>query len=1065
MHQAGNAGQSRLIVDRLSPDLTQELWRLIKAEQRDDVLAPVTVVTPTRYAGLALRQELGRAGFANVRFMPVAVLSELLGAAALEQQGRKPLTGVLENLAVRRVLAQTDGPLRDVSEHPSTQSSVRAAFRQLRNTDATLRSALAARGGISGEMARLYGDFREITAGEWYDAEDLAEAAAATVDAGASPGLNDLGLIIFHLPHGLSPGEVRLMQSLAARHRCAIILGTTGDAVADVSTLDLAARLHGEIASPIAPASGESETPLHAGSAQLHVAPTAHDELRWVIRQIMREVNESGTPLHRMAILYRMADPYASLIRDELRMAGIPMAGPDRETLAGTGVGRTLSGLLELCGSEFPRSDVMGWLSSCPVRNPVAENPAGATASFSPSRWDVITRKAGIVSGQRQWRDRLDAHAQRLIADAERRETDGETSASRARGMRSEAAAARDIQAFIDKLAQDLDPPDDGSHWREFAHWAKELLDSYLAADISAADGDAAERIRRLLDEFAAADSVSAGATLTTFRQMVSEMMQTPFGHLGPTGQGVFVSSFAGAAGMTFDAVWLVGMIEGAVPPAPRRDPLLTAPDWRASGGQDRRRIRIAEERYEYLAAVASASRRTLTYPAADAASQRPAYPSRWFLEQASALAGGPVRSGDLAGLHDRDWFTADASPLQALANADEIALADGADFRRKRLLEWRRDGRAIPNHPYAQREPMARACRLSRQRSLRRLTEYDGNLSRFKEFDGFSIRSDGAPISPTALETWAACPYRYFLGHVLRINAVDTPEEIFSISALDRGTLGHEILERFIRESRHGGYLPASGQPWGPADHQRLMRIAARRFQEAETHGVTGKRLLWDMVKTEILSDLETFLEADALLREASETADVRVETRFGFAGDSTEVIDPNTGIRFRGMIDRMDISGDGKAVLVVDYKTGRADPYQGLDDDPIDQGRRLQLGVYSLAARALFPDADSVSAAYWFSTNRGRFQFAPSAYFNMADEAVAERFREGVASIVDGINSGLFPANPGPPARYGPSNCQYCDFDAICPTRRADLWERKKFDPVLSGYLELAEPEGEGD
>ncbi len=1065
MHQAGNAGQPRLIVDCLSPELTRELWRLIKEEQRDDVLAPVTVVTPTRYAGLALRQELGRAGFANVRFMPVAVLSELLGAAALEQQGRKPLTGVLENLAVRRALAQTDGPLRDVSEHPSTQSSVRAAFRQLRSADEALRSALASRGGIAGEMARLYDDFRRLTAGEWYDAEDLAEAAAATVTAGAAPGLDDLGLVIFHLPHGLSPGEVKLMQSLAAHHRCTVILGTTGDAVADESTQDLAARLRRQIGSPVTAASAESETPLHAGSARLHVAPTAHDELRWVIRQIMREVNERGTPLHRMAILYRMADPYGSLIRDELRMAGIPMAGPDRETLAGTGVGRTLTGLLDLCGGQFPRSEVMAWLSSCPVRNPAAENPVDAAASFSPSRWDVVTRKAGIVSGRRQWRNRLDAHAQRLIADADRRETDGETSASRARGMRSEAVVAQNIRAFMDQLVEALVPPDDGSSWKVFADWAKDLLNRYLSTDTNGSDDDARERIQRQLDEFAAADSVHNGATLAAFRQMVAEMMQTPFGHLGPTGQGVFVSSFAGAAGMTFDAVWLVGMIEGAVPPSPRRDPLLTEPDWSAAGGRDRIQMRMAEERYEYLAAVASATRRTLTYPVADAASQRQAYPSRWFLEQASQLAGTPVRSGALGGLRDHDWFTVDDSPQQALANTDEIALADGTDFRRKRLLEWRRDGRALHNHPYARRDPMARACRLARQRSLRQLTEYDGNLSGIKGIDTFGIRPDGAPISPTALETWAACPYRYFLAYVLRLGALDTPEEIFSISALDRGTLGHEILERFIRESRHGGHLPASGQPWAPADRQRLMRIAARSFQEAETHGVTGKRLLWDMVKTEILSDLDTFLEADSILREASETADVRVETRFGFAGDSTDVIDPNTGIRFRGMIDRIDISGDGQRVLVVDYKTGSADPYKGLDDDPIDQGRRLQLAVYSLAARALFPEADSVSAAYWFSTNRGRFQFAPSAHFNMADESVAERFRQGVASIVDGINGGIFPANPGPPARYGPSNCQYCDFDAVCPARRADLWERKKSDTVVAGYLQLAEPDGEGD
>ena len=427
MDHPPSANPPRLIVDRLSPELTQELWRLIREEKRNDVLAPVTVIVPTRYAGLALRQELGRAGFANVRFMPAPVLSELLGAAALDQQGRKPLTGVLENLAVRQALAQADGLLHDVSEHPSTQSSVRSAFRQLRNTDAALRSALISRGGIAGEMARLYEDFRELTAGEWYDSEDLAEAAAETVDAGAAPGLGDLGLIVFHLPRGLSPGEVGLMQSLAEHHRCAIILGTTGDATADESTQDLVARLQRYISPPDAAATGDTNIPVLAGSTRLHVAPTAHDELRWAIRQVMREVEENRTPLHRIAILYRTADPYASLIRDELRMARIPMAGPDREPLASAGAGRTLIGLLDLCSGQFPRSEVMAWLSACPVRNPV-----GAMASFSPTQWDMITRKAGIVGGLQQWRDRLDAHAQRLVADAERRETDGEISESRA---------------------------------------------------------------------------------------------------------------------------------------------------------------------------------------------------------------------------------------------------------------------------------------------------------------------------------------------------------------------------------------------------------------------------------------------------------------------------------------------------------------------------------------------------------------------------------------------------------------------------------------------------------
>ena len=89
MHQSGIANQHRLVVDRLSSNLTESLWLLIENEQKDDVLAPVTVITPTPYARLALRQELGRTGFANVRFILLPVLSELLGAADARATGTK----------------------------------------------------------------------------------------------------------------------------------------------------------------------------------------------------------------------------------------------------------------------------------------------------------------------------------------------------------------------------------------------------------------------------------------------------------------------------------------------------------------------------------------------------------------------------------------------------------------------------------------------------------------------------------------------------------------------------------------------------------------------------------------------------------------------------------------------------------------------------------------------------------------------------------------------------------------------------------------------------------------
>ena len=119
--------------------------------------------------------------------------------------------------------------------------------------------------------------------------------------------------------------------------------------------------------------------------------------------------------------------------------------------------------------------------------------------------------------------------------------------------------------------------------------------------------------------------------------------------------------------------------------------------------------------------------------------------------------------------------------------------------------------------------------------------------------------------------------------------------------------------------------------------------------------------------------------------------------------------------------------------------------------------------MGIYSLAAQQLVPEATVIRAAYWFTTTRGGFKFFPQHYFDINDDKVRERFREGLTAIVAGIGSGLFPANPGPIDREKPANCTFCDFDSLCAARRTDLWERKQSDPLLAPYLALGDASGE--
>ena len=77
---------------------------------------------------------------------------------------------------------------------------------------------------------------------------------------------------------------------------------------------------------------------------------------------------------------------------------------------------------------------------------------------------------------------------------------------------------------------------------------------------------------------------------------------------------------------------------------------------------------------------------------------------------------------------------------------------------------------------------------------------------------------------------------------------------------------------------------------------------------------------------------------------------------------------------VSFRGIIDRVDRSIDGRRLVVYDYKTGSAWTYGAVatairdEGDLTARGTKLQLPIYALAARARFPEAEEVSSYYWF-------------------------------------------------------------------------------------------------
>ena len=650
---------TRLFLQNQYPDLSHMLGEFISELQRDDPLAPVTVVGPSTYANLTLRHERARQGFANIQFLTLPRLSELLGAPSLSAAGRRPLASALESAVIRNVAAGSSGMLGSVGSHPSTHQSLRNTFRQLGDASGDTLERLSRRGTLQREVVELYRQFRRDTSA-YYTREDLAQAAADAVTEAVRKGETfgeDIGFVVFYLPREVTPAEQNLIHALAESDRCAVFLGLTGDDASDANILGLAERLEPCLGQPYS-----GPNPGSAAETHLLIAPDTHQEIRWVIRSLMSRV-ESGVPFRRMGVLYRQSAPYGSLIREEMELAGIPTSGPSRTRLADSGAGRLLTGLMDLAEGEFTRSAVMSWLTGCPVR-PVGVSPRW----FNPSRWDTVSKDAGVVSGGEQWRGRLQAHAERLERDAEDGESRGDLSESRAGAMRREARTTRDLLAFVERLIDDISPPADGSSWTEYSRWTIGLLEKYISrgSDLPEAEVDAVEKVRTSLASLEAVDSVSPGPTFRVFGDALSESLQASVGHSGTTGRGVFVAPVGAAIGMSFDTIYMVGMVEGGFPPAVADDPLVSERDRQAVGGADAglrlRQHSMTVERYEFLSALSTATDRTLSYPRSNPSSGRTNYPSRWFLEQASALEGARISSSAIGSFG-----------LQALADIDPV--------------------------------------------------------------------------------------------------------------------------------------------------------------------------------------------------------------------------------------------------------------------------------------------------------------------------------------------------------------------------------------------------------
>jgi ATP-dependent helicase/nuclease subunit B len=517
-----------------------------------------------------------------------------------------------------------------------------------------------------------------------------------------------------------------------------------------------------------------------------------------------------------------------------------------------------------------------------------------------------------------------------------------------------------------------------------------------------------------------------------------------------------------------YDAVIILGVAERQFPPSPRQDPLLLdrergrlndANGWtlplRAQGTDD--------EALSFAVAIQAANKRLqISFARSEAGSSRSYLPSHFFRAAASALAGRNVEASEVDRLPPGLFTRIPAGTFRLPPGESPL---DYHEYDRVLLEHDRELGVEVCKDA---RDTLPRALEAFAARRSPQLTKYDGLIhpevaTPISWTAGLRRRA----ISPSRLETYATCPYQFFLRYALQLEPADEPELLERISALDRGSLIHNILDRFL--TRLGPDEPPSIER--RHDHLRLLfGIASDLCRDLEQQGLVGYRLLWEYDRIEMFEDLEEWYEHE--IEDQSKTAlrPTTFELRFGPAwtpGEGGEgsrdepyslEVDGNE-LSFQGRVDRVDISPDRSRFRVIDYKTGKARP--GYRENTVNGGRALQLPIYLLAASELLDIPWRNSAAeYFFPTRRGDFRRVTMTGAWMDEHW--EEFTSLLSSLSSSIESGLFMQIPDL-ERYREHNCRICDFESICTVNVRTIARRKRVDPRAARFRRLIEADGD--
>jgi CRISPR/Cas system-associated exonuclease Cas4 (RecB family) len=723
---------------------------------------------------------------------------------------------------------------------------------------------------------------------------------------------------------------------------------------------------------------------------------------------------------------------------------GDRVAPPDEETL-GALLGEAasaLDGQGRLEEEEDEGASTMGKPA------PVAEEDRAAAFGTlrAPRHWERLLVDAAVIGGKDRWQKRLDGQYAKLTLDLDAYVKKGEDALENA--VRRDLAALDSLRKFalpiVGELAALPGGPSGGD--ASGATWG-DWLDGL--AKIATRAIRHPERVLSVLGELrpmARVGPVDITEVRLVLERRLSQLVVRPSGRRYGK---VYVATIEEARGLAFEVVFVPGLAEKLFPQKVVEDPLLLDDARRALGSDlPTNDDRTADERLALRLAVGAASRRVvLSYPRVDVEQARPRTPSFYGLEVLR------VAEGELRDFHylaesaakkvdARIGWPAPKSRTDAIDEAEyDLALLES-------VLEKKEDDCVGEAHYLlTANDHLARALRFRGRRWLKTWKAADGLVDPPEEALA-AIREhtlDKRSFSPTALQNFAACPYRFLLSAVHRLAPREEPSAIEDLDPMTRGSLVHEVQFELLTKLRAKGLLPVTKPRLDEARDMLDEVLAEVSAAEHDRLNPAIERVWKDTIQS-IAADLREWLRR---MPEEPDWTPAYFELSFGLKDhrnqDDVSKDDPvklDAGIQLRGSIDLVEKDDAGR-LRATDYKTGKI---KGKKGDVIAKGEILQPVFYALTIEKLFPGREVKEGRLYYCTAAGDFTKIDIPLNQEARDAAALVSK----TIGDAISTGFLPAAPAKDA------CRYCDFKTVCGPYE-EIRTKRKLKDRLKPLIEL--------